>query len=108
MPRRQDMPHLTDKIVKDTKSPAKGYRITYDETVKGFGVRVTAAGAIAFVLNYRTKAGRERRFTIGSVPDWTVTAARTYAKALKVRVDRGEDPLADIQAEREAPTVADL
>lgn len=99
---------LTDAVVKALPVPSKGNKVTYDSDTKGFGARVTAAGARAFVLNYRTKAGRERRFTIGSWPEWKTAAARAEAEELKTRVDRGEDPLADIEADREAPTVADL
>lgn len=100
--------HLTEAIVKALPKPATGNRITYDDIVKGFGVRVTAAGTRAFVLNYRTKGGRERRLTIGSFQVWSVTAARVEAKGLKLRVDQHEDPLADIEAERKAETVAEL
>ena len=57
---------ITDKLVKDLSSPAKGNIITYDTEVKGFGVRVTAAGARAFILNYRA-GGVERRITIGAI-----------------------------------------
>lgn len=99
---------LTDTIVKALVAPATGNRITYDTDVKGFGVRITAAGALAFILNYRTTTGRERRFTIGNFPDWKVAAARAEAADLKRRVDRGEDPLGDIQEKRAAPTVDDL
>jgi integrase len=103
---------LTDRIVKGLRAPASGNRITYDgddkSCVKGFGVRVTAAGSRAFVLNYRTRVGRERRYTIGQFPDWNTNAAREEAKALKQRIDRGEDPMADIEAGRDAKTVADL
>src|SRR5262249_9091724 len=53
-------------------------------------------------------AGRERRFTIGSWPDWTCTSARREARRLRHLIDQGGDPLADAQAEREAPTVNDL
>jgi integrase len=98
---------LTDKLVKGLERPATGNRIYPDEDVKGFGVRVTAAGAIAFVINYRS-AGRERRLTIGSFPDWTVSAARERARELKRRIDVGEDPMAERHRERSAPTVADL
>lgn len=87
--------------------PAVGSRITYDGEVKGFGVRVTSAGAKAFILNYRV-SGRERRITIGSYPDWTVQAARDEAKALKRRIDVGEDPMGDRHADRAAPTMNDL
>ncbi|MBB4277255.1 tyrosine-type recombinase/integrase [Rhizobium mongolense] len=99
---------LTDTIVKDLPTPSKGNKITYDGEVKGFGCRVTAAGARAFILNYRTRTGRERRFTIGAYPDWKTAAAREEAKELKKRVDRGEDPMAEVEADRHAKNVADL
>jgi hypothetical protein len=75
--------------------------------VKGFGLRVTKAGARAFVLNYRIR-GIERRLTIGSFPDWGVSAAREEAKRLKRLVDQGCDPMGERHDERAAPTVNDL
>jgi integrase len=100
-----------DRLVRELPAPASGNRITYDrggkEPVKGFGIRVTAAGAKSFVLNY-TIAGRERRLTIGGYPAWTVAAAREQAKSLRRRVDNGEDPLGTREAERAAATVAEL
>lgn len=98
---------LTDTIVRRLEPPQTGNRIHYDPMVKGFGVRITAAGARSFIVNYRV-AGRERRITIGSFPDWSTVAARDEAKRLKQRIDRGEDPLEERQEERAAPTVADL
>ena len=68
---------LTDNEAKALPLPATGNRIAYDSEVKGFGARITAAGAKAFILNYRV-AGRERRITIGSFPDWSVKAARVF------------------------------
>ena len=77
--------------------------------MKGFGIRVTCAGSKAFVLNYRTRAGRERRYTIGAFPDWGTAAARTEAKRLKQQIHaNGADPVGELQSERNAPTVADL
>lgn len=99
---------LADAVVKTLPVPEHGNKITYDGETAGFGCRVTAAGARSFVLNYRTRAGRERRYTIGSFPDWKTTAARAEAIELKKRIDRGEDPLGDIEADREAPTIANL
>ena len=99
---------LTDSIVKTLRLPHTGFRITYDTQVKGFGVRVTAAGSRAFVLNYRTRLGRERRYTIGSFPEWKTPAARAEAAELKKVIDRGGDPLGEIQEQRAAPTVNDL
>lgn len=98
---------LDEKAIKGVAAPPSGNQITYDSEVKGFGLRVTAAGAKAFILNYRA-AGRERRYTIGSYPDWTAKAAREEAKALKRRIDVGEDPMGDRHVERAAPTVSAL
>src|SRR6266516_4125478 len=99
---------LTDKIIRALRAPAKGNRVTYDSEVHGFGVRITAADAVAFVLNYRVKAtGLERRYTIGSYPDWAVPAAREKAKELKRHVDNGGDPIGEHRTARDAPTVAD-
>lgn len=99
---------ITDTTVKTLALPEKGNRIMYDAEVKGFGVRVTAAGARSFILNYRTRSGRERRFTIGSYPDWKTTVAREEAKELKRKIDVGLDPMAAVEADRNAKTMADL
>lgn len=100
---------ISDKLVRELAAPATGQAITYDAEIKGFGIRVTRAGAKAFVLNYRVRgAGIERRLTIGQYPAWSVAAAREEAKALRRRVDRGEDPMAARHEERAAPTVAEL
>jgi len=98
---------ITDKLVKESEAPETSNRITYDTDVKGFGVRVTAAGAKAFILNYRA-GGRERRYTIGAYPDWSVAGARDEAKKLKRRIDLGDDPMGKRHSERAAPTVEDL
>lgn len=99
---------LTDQISKRLPVPAQGYRIAWDTQVAGFGLRITAAGARAFILNYRTRVGRLRRFTIGAFPQWTTGAARTEAAELRKQIDRGGDPLGTLQAGRQAPTMAEL
>ena len=60
---------LTDIIVKRLPAPPRGNKVTYDDAVKGFGCRVTAAGGRAFVLNYRRKVdGRERQSPSAAIP----------------------------------------
>ena len=106
---------LDTATVRKLELPARGSRITYDhakgddptKTLRGFGVRTTAAGAKAFVLNYYV-AGQERRYTIGGWPTWSVSQAREKARELKRLIEAGGDPLADRIAEREAPTVRQL
>ena len=99
---------LTDKMIKGLPAPERGNRIVYDDSVRGFGLRVTAAGVKSFVLTYWS-AGRQRRYTIGRYPDWPLATARAEAKRLKLELRaNGSDPLARLEAERSAPTMADL
>src|SRR5208282_6093024 len=93
---------LSEEIVKRLSPPDAGNRVTYfagatiqgKKAPRGFGVRVTAGGARAFVLNYRLR-GREYRYTIGGWPDWSALKAVRTARDLRQRVDRGENPLDD-------------
>lgn len=98
---------ITDKLVRDLAPPMTGNIRIYDTEIKGFGVRITRAGAKSFILNYYVN-GRERRYTIGSYPEWRVAVARKEAAELKRRIDRGDDPLEERQESRDAPTVIDL
>jgi integrase len=100
--------NLSASVIKTLQPPSSGNRVFFDSEVSGFGLRVTANGARSFILNYRTVGGRERRKTIGAWPIWTATDARREAARLRHLVDQGGDPLAEVQAERSAPTMADL
>ena len=98
---------LNEAAIKKTEPPKAGNRVHYDDEIAGLGLRVTAAGARSFILNYRHE-GRERRLTIGKWPAWTATAAREEAKKLRVKLDQGIDPLATKEERRKAPTVRDI
>ena len=100
---------LTDATIKKLPAPATGNRLYFDEAVKGLALRVTAAGSRAFVLDYRTQSGRQRRYTIGTFPDWSATGARTEAKRLKAEIRaNGADPMGSLEASRGEPTMTDL
>jgi integrase len=99
---------LTDKLIKATPSPASGSAIIWDSEIRGLGLRTTAGDIQSFILNYRNAGGVSRRLTIGRFGTWTVAAARAEAKALKQRIDKGEDPLRAERELRAAPDVAAL
>jgi hypothetical protein len=104
---------ISDTWLKKQAAPVAGATTFWDSDIPGFGLRVFAptkrhaAGARSFFVNYRI-GGREKRFTIGSYPDWSAEAARGEAKDLWRRIDRGEDPALARKTQREAPTVRDL
>jgi len=77
--------------------------------VPGFGARRQKSEAVSYVLMYRTREWRQRRYTIGrhGAP-WTPDAAREEAKRLLGEVVRGADPAADKREAREAMIVAEL
>lgn len=99
---------LTDRLIRKLAAPGQGSRFAYDDVVRGFGIRITSTGCTSFVLRARVASGRERVITIGRFPDFSATAARERAKALKRRIADGEDPMAKRQAMRAAPTINEL
>ena len=98
---------ITEKTLKALGPPEQGNRIFYDSQIPGFGARVTAAGAVSFILNYRAN-GRERRFTIGKHPEWSAIAARNRALDLRRKINEGGDPLEERLQDRSQPTMSDL
>jgi integrase len=105
---------LNDDAVKLLPIPESGNRVHYfagaviqgAKVPRGFGVRVTAAGVRSFVMNYSI-ARRERRYTIGQWPDWSVLRAVKEARDLRQHIDRGEDPL-DGRRKQETVTATTL
>jgi integrase len=100
---------LNEATIKALPIPAHGNQVHWfpvakvegKEVPRGFGVVVTAGGVKSFALNYRI-GQRQRRFTIGRWPEWTVVAAVREARLLRQRIDRGDDPLAAREKVREA------
>lgn len=95
---------LTNKIVSALRPPKSGNEITYDGEIPGFGIRITSAGVLSFILNYRIH-NRERRYTIGRYPEWSLVRARNEAIALRGEISMGHDPLAERERLRDAPSV---
>jgi integrase len=88
-----------------TDKPAT--KIVWDEELRGFGLRLTAAGTITFVLDYYFR-GTKRRYCIGRHPEFTADAARQEAMALKVDIQNGHDPVAERRDWKSEPTFAAL
>src|SRR5215472_10884547 len=78
-------------------------------SVPGFGARRRTRRTVAYILKYRTLAGRQRWHTIGrhGAP-WTPDMARAEARTILAEVAKGHDPAASKQAARKAETVSAL
>jgi integrase len=97
---------ITKRAV-DALAGGAGTAFLWDDEVRGFGVRVTAAGAKSYVYQYRL-GGREaakKRATIGRHGSpWTPETARREAKRLAMMVGQGTDP-AEYDRERRRQAV---
>ena len=94
--------------LKECRSLGQGEEL-WDSVVKGFGIRRQQSDAVSFVLLYRTKDGRQRRFTIGRFESpWKPEEARKEAQRLLAEVAKGNDPAEAKQEARSSMSVAEL
>lgn len=102
---------LTKRFVENATVTGKGRESWYmDDEVRGLGLRVWKTGdklVRSYALRYR-KNGPPRKLKIGDASRMSLDQARKEARRLLAMVDRGEDPIAQREDDRQAPTVADL
>ncbi len=99
---------LTERSIKRIAKPAKGYTLTWDDQLKGLGLRTTANDVKSFIVNYRNADGTQRRATLGRFPALSATAARQRAQELLAKIHLGEDPLDQQRARRGELTFGQL
>ena len=83
---------LTNQRIQRTTCPAgKSQFFMWDSEVPHLALRVTKAGAKAYI--YQGKLNRQTiRVTIGDPASWTLDKARQEARRLQTLIDRGIDP----------------
>lgn len=101
------MARITQQSVNKLVTETPVAKIVWDEELRSFGVRLTEAGTITFVLDYYFR-GKKRRFCIGRHPEFKADAARKEAMALKVDIANGHDPLAERHEWKNEPTFGAL
>lgn len=99
---------LTDIEVKSLKSEGGKRAIVYDAKARGLCLRVSGeTRSWSFV--YRPKgSSKQKRYTIGDYPAWSLRDAREKAWKLRQRVQEGGDPVLEEKTRRDALTVAGL
>lgn len=84
--------------------PDKQQSIFWDAKTAGFGLRVTAGGARAYIFESRL-FGKTVRVTIGNATAWDLGKARAEATRLRTLIDDGKDPR-EVRAEDRAAHAA--
>ena len=92
---------LSKTVVDALPVPEKGYTLTWDSELKGFGVRVTPSGIKTFILQRRIH-GKDRRISLGRFGAVTVEQARRDALVKSGQIASGGDPVADKQRAKAA------
>lgn len=85
--------------------PSSGYSLHWDDTLAGFGLRITASGVKSFIVQKRIN-GKEHRLTIGRNGVLTAEQARKEAQKFLGQVAQGIDPIANkIKSKAETVTL---
>ena len=99
---------LTDAYIRSLK-PRPGERLVdYDAKARGLCLRSTVTTKSWSFIYRPDGSSRQRRYTIGDYPAWSLSSAREKALTLRQAVQDGHDPVADRKQRREALTVAAL
>lgn len=102
------MAKITKRFVDGLKPDPTQEKQWMDDTLSGFGVRMTPAGAASYFVRYRTQDGAARRMVLGKVGTLTPDEARKIAAEKLGAVAKGGDPSAERTEARKAMTVAEL
>jgi integrase len=97
---------LTDQFVRSVK-PSGGQADFWDETLTGFGLRVSTKGKKTFQILYRHNR-IQRRMTLGRFQVLSLADARKLARQTLGDAARGLDPASLKSANRNAETFAQL
>jgi len=87
---------LTENAIRDLARPSKGTAIFYDDTLPGFGLRISEGGTKSFVL---THGPRRKRETIGRFGIISIQDARTEAKRRLAEYTLGKEAITPIRWE---------
>jgi len=99
MPKRNSLKLTDTHIQKMIKPPASGRREYFDSQVDNLCLRISASGNRSWCIYYRL-GGKNRRYTIGNYPTYSIAEARVEANQIKKIVAKGDDPVAERKVER--------
>ena len=95
---------FTDRSLKALKPPPKPKQLDYfDDTLPGFGLRVSYNGRKSWIVLYRWN-GVKGRLTLGHFEVLPLSDARGKARDALRAAANGDDPAATKHRNRQAPT----
>ena len=101
------MARLSNRFITSLETPDKE-AVHWDDDLPGFGLRVRSSGKMTFICQFRNSQGRIRKITLGAYGRMTPHEARIEARSVLAAVDKGEDPAANRDAVKKAPTMKEF
>jgi integrase len=99
---------FTERSLRALKPPPKPKQLDYfDDSLPGFGLRVSYNGRKSWVVLYRCN-GAKGRLTLGRFDVIPLSDAREKAREALKAAERGDDPAIKKHRDREAPTLKQL
>jgi integrase len=92
---------LTDALIRTLRAPEGGRLEVWDTRCEGLVLRVAQSGRATFHARARGPDGRKRFAGLGVWPATSLSTARTDARLVFSRMQRGADPVAERRAARE-------
>ena len=100
--------HFTDRALKALKAPPRPTQVDYfDDSLPGFGLRVSYNGRKSWIALYRCN-GVKGRLILGRFDVIPLAEAREQARNALKAAGRGDDPSVQKGRDREAPTFKQL
>lgn len=88
--------------------PGKQYTVA-NLGVSGLSISVSHGGTKTFYFRYSAPiSGKRSRIKIGTYPEWSLAKAREEARALRVSVDRQNDPRQELMAKKRKATTRNI
>src|SRR5205823_3290522 len=95
---------FTDRTIRALKQPPPPKQVDYfDESLPGFGLRISYGGRKSWTVLYRCN-GIKGRLTIGRADIIPLADARAQARDAMSAAARGQDPAIRNSRDREAPS----
>src|SRR5205823_4947142 len=99
---------FTDRSLKAIKPPPKPKQLDYfDDSLPGFGLRVSYNGRKSWIVLYRCN-GEKGRLTLGRFDVLPLVEARDMAREALKAAGKGSDPTAAKRRDRETPTFKEV
>lgn len=99
---------LCDRQIKNLAATGKPYRLrekSTDQSLRGFGVQVSAAGTKTFYVEYSFGGQRGHFYRLGAYPGLSLAQARERCREVRNLVDQGIDPKAELERRRTSEVV---